>query len=173
MCVGCGDLARGREVTFAHWDPAPRQWDSRPVGSCRSWRAADLCLILVQIFDSLSSAMRLTTILTTIWVCPLESVKVQNPYLQGKSDVRGRTRTRCRCLTSKGSAVRVCLLPPSSPLVRAMKSTRRDLERSRGWDLTAIGHRHWPHSPTRSVRPRVWPLPRVIHPGLRGHRCLR
>jgi hypothetical protein len=33
-----------------------------------------------QLFDSLSSAMRLTTFLTTITVCPLKYVKVQNPY---------------------------------------------------------------------------------------------
>jgi hypothetical protein len=32
-------------------------------------------------FDSLSSAMRLTTFLTTIRVCPLKSPKVKNPYL--------------------------------------------------------------------------------------------
>jgi hypothetical protein len=40
--------------------------------------------------------------LTTIWVCPPKSATVQNPYLQGKSDVRGRARTRCRCLGSRG-----------------------------------------------------------------------
>jgi hypothetical protein len=33
-----------------------------------------------KLFDSLSSAMRLTTFLTTIRVCPLKYVKVQNPY---------------------------------------------------------------------------------------------
>jgi hypothetical protein len=128
MCVGCGDLARGGEVTLL---TGIRLLDSGipgPSGVAASWRAADLCLILVQTFDSLSSAMRLTTILTTIRVCPLKSVKVQNPYLQGKSDVRGRTRTRCRCLTSKGSAVRVCLLPPVLALVRPIKRPRRDLE---------------------------------------------
>ena len=62
--------------------------------------------------------MRSTTILTTIRVCPLESAEVQNPYLQGKTDVLGRARTRCRCLTSKGSAVRVCLLPPHLDLAQ-------------------------------------------------------
>jgi hypothetical protein len=38
--------------------------------------------------SSLRLAMGLTTILTTIWVCPPKPVTVQNPYLQGKSDVR-------------------------------------------------------------------------------------
>ena len=33
-----------------------------------------------KLFDSLSSAMRLTTFLTTITVCPLKYVEVQNPY---------------------------------------------------------------------------------------------
>src|SRR5215213_3159344 len=51
---------------------------------------------------SLSSAMGLTTILSTIWACPPKSATVQNPYLQGKSDVRGRARTRCRFWGSRG-----------------------------------------------------------------------
>ena len=34
-----------------------------------------------KLFESLSSAMRLTTFLTAIRVCPLKSTKVQNPYL--------------------------------------------------------------------------------------------
>jgi len=60
------------------------------LGSCRSWGPLTCVLILVQTFDSLSSAMRSTTFLTTIRVCPLESAKVQNPYLQGEI---GRART--------------------------------------------------------------------------------
>jgi hypothetical protein len=40
-----------------------------------------LFLILVQIlFDSLSLAMGLTTILTTIWDCPLKYTDVHDPY---------------------------------------------------------------------------------------------
>src|SRR6188472_2176019 len=63
--------------------------------------------------SSLRLAMGLTTILTTIWVCPPKSAIVQNPYLQGKSDVRGRARTRCRCLGVKGSRVQIS---PARPL---------------------------------------------------------
>jgi hypothetical protein len=40
-------------------------------------------LILVQIFRFLSSAMRLTTFMTTIRVCPLKSPKVRNPICKG------------------------------------------------------------------------------------------
>jgi hypothetical protein len=36
---------------------------------------------------SLSLAMGLTTILTTIWVCPPKYAHVQNRYFQGKLDV--------------------------------------------------------------------------------------
>jgi hypothetical protein len=52
-------------------------------------------LILVQTFRFVSSAMRLTTFMTTIRVCPLKSPKVRN------SDVRGQSRTRRRCLGVK------------------------------------------------------------------------
>jgi hypothetical protein len=57
------------------------KWDSWPIGSCRSWRAAYSFLILVRTGDSVSSAMRLTTFLTTIGVCPLKSANVQNRYM--------------------------------------------------------------------------------------------
>jgi hypothetical protein len=40
-------------------------------------------LILVQTFRFVSSAMRLTTFMTTIRVCPLKSPKVRNPICKG------------------------------------------------------------------------------------------
>jgi hypothetical protein len=40
-------------------------------------------LILVQTFRFVSSAMRLTTFMTTIRVCPLKSPKVRNPICEG------------------------------------------------------------------------------------------
>jgi hypothetical protein len=46
--------------------------------------------------------MGLTTILTTIWVCPPKFALVQNPYFQGKLDDYGHCWTRCRCLGVKG-----------------------------------------------------------------------
>jgi hypothetical protein len=42
-----------------------------------------MCLILVQTFRFVSSAMRLTTFMTTIRVCPLKSPKVRNPICKG------------------------------------------------------------------------------------------
>jgi hypothetical protein len=36
------DLAGGQLGNLTHRDLAPCQWDSWPVGSCRSWRAAYL-----------------------------------------------------------------------------------------------------------------------------------
>jgi hypothetical protein len=79
-------------VCYQYWLGAlRRRIEARWLG--HSWQRA----------SSLRLAMGLTTILTTIWVCPPKSVTVQNPYLQGKSDVRGRARTRCRCLGVKES----------------------------------------------------------------------
>jgi hypothetical protein len=80
--------------------------------------------------DSLSSAMRLTTFLTTIRVRPLESDKVQNPCVQGKPDMRGRSRTRCRCFASKGLGVRVPLAPPYFTLSEALLPPEESLRRS-------------------------------------------
>src|SRR5215216_6564824 len=76
----------------------------------------------------LSSAMGLTTILTTIWLHPLLSTKVQNPYSQGKSDVDGRTGTRCRCLGVKGSRVQISPARQAKHLVSAGLITCESLE---------------------------------------------
>jgi hypothetical protein len=42
QCVYGGYLACGQSGYVAHWDLAPHKWDSWPVGSCTSWRAAQL-----------------------------------------------------------------------------------------------------------------------------------
>jgi hypothetical protein len=69
-------------VCYQYWLGAlRRRIEARWLG--HSWQRA----------SSLRLAMGLTTILTTIWVCPPKSVTVQNPYLQGNRtsvDVLGR-----------------------------------------------------------------------------------
>jgi hypothetical protein len=74
-------------------------------------------LILVQTFRFVSSAMRLTTFMTTIRVCPLKSPKVRNPICKGNRDVRGQSRTRCRCLGVKSHEFKSRQADPSRLLM--------------------------------------------------------
>jgi hypothetical protein len=68
--------------------------------------------------------MGLTTILTTIWVCPPKSVTVQNPYLQGNRtsvDVLGRAAdawgSRAMSVLSDPAAT-VMIFPMTDDLVQ-------------------------------------------------------
>ena len=72
-CFGLPPLWRRRHRPSTH----RCLWDSWPVGSC--CLAGAIYLILVKPSDSLSLAMVLTTILTTIWVCPPKYTHVQIP----------------------------------------------------------------------------------------------
>jgi hypothetical protein len=62
-------------------------------GRCTAW--------ILEQAASLSLAMGLTTILTTIWVCPPKYAQVQNPYFKENWTSADVLWTRCRCLGSK------------------------------------------------------------------------
>jgi hypothetical protein len=80
-----------RNVCCQYWSEALRR-NIEAVWLGHSWQRASL----------LRLAMCLTTILTTIWVRPPKSATVQNPYLQGKSDVRGRAQRVADVWGSRG-----------------------------------------------------------------------
>jgi hypothetical protein len=64
------------------------------------WTAGGGRLVPGQPASSLRLAMGLTTILTTIWVCPQNLPQCRIPIYK-ESDVHGRARARCRCLGVK------------------------------------------------------------------------
>jgi hypothetical protein len=81
--------------------------------------------------------MGLTTILTTIWVCPPKYAEVQNPYFQGKLDDYGRCWTRCRCRGVKGSRVQISPARQRFPL--SEPGSPRNVRDSGGF-LSQISH---------------------------------
>jgi hypothetical protein len=68
--------ATARPGVRVAWDLASLKGKRRGAPCWRTGRTAHLFVILVGDIDSLSSAMGLTTILTTIWVCPPKYAEV-------------------------------------------------------------------------------------------------